>query len=120
MAHKLTNVFDKYLMSSKIAVAVSGGLDSMVLMNLAKLSNKINTRNIHILVVDHGLRKDSKEEALFVKEEAKKLGLRSQILIWKGKKPTTKIQETARKKRYDMLFDYCKKNLNRNSDNLEY
>ena len=30
MAHKLTNVFDKYLMSSKIAIAVSGGLDSMV------------------------------------------------------------------------------------------
>ena len=26
MAHKLTNVFDKYLMSSKIAIAVSGGL----------------------------------------------------------------------------------------------
>ena len=110
MAHKLTNVFDKYLMSSKIAIAVSGGLDSMVLMNLAKLSNKINTKNIHIVVVDHGLRKDSKEEALFVKEEAKKIGLRSQILIWKGKKPTTKIQETARKKRYDMIFEYCKKN----------
>ena len=34
----------------------------MVLMNLAKLSNKINTKNIHIVVVDHGLRKDSKKK----------------------------------------------------------
>ena len=101
MAHKLTNVFDKYLMSSKIAIAVSGGLDSMVLMNLAKLSNKINTKNIHIVVVDHGLRKDSKEEALFVKEEAKKIGLRSQILIWKGKNQLQKFKKPL--ERRDMI-----------------
>ena len=37
MPTKLINVFDKYLMSPKIAIAVSGGLDSMVLMNLAKV-----------------------------------------------------------------------------------
>ena len=100
MAHKLTNVFDKYLMSSKIAIAVSGGLDSMVLMNLAKLSNKINTKNIHIVVVDHGLRKDSKEEALFVKEEAKKIDLEVKFNL-ERKKPTTKFKKPL--ERRDMI-----------------
>ena len=36
--------------------------------------------------------------------------LRSVILTWKGKKPNSKIQETARKERYNLLFDYCKEN----------
>ncbi len=110
MINKLVNVFDIHIMSSKIAIAVSGGLDSIVLMNLAKLSNKIDTKSIHILIVDHGLRKNSKDEAFFAKQEAGKLGFKSKILTWKGKKPTTKIQETARNSRYDLLFDYCRKN----------
>ena len=110
MPTKLIKAFDLYVMSPKIAIAVSGGIDSMVLMNLAKISKKIKSKNIHIIVIDHNLRKGSKEEALFVKEEASKLGLRSVILTWKGKKPSSKIQETARKERYNLLFDYCKKN----------
>ena len=110
MPTKLIKAFDLYVMSPKIAIAVSGGLDSMVLMNLAKISKKIKSKNIHIIVIDHNLRKGSKEEALFVKEEASKLGLRSVILTWKGKKPSSKIQETARKERYNLLFDYCKEN----------
>ncbi len=110
MSAKLIKAFDLYVMSPKIAIAVSGGLDSMVLMNLANASKKINSKNIHIIVIDHNLRKGSKEEALFVKEEANKLGLKSVILTWQGKKPTSKIQETARKERYSLLFDYCKEN----------
>ena len=92
MPTKLIKAFDLYVMSPKIAIAVSGGLDSMVLMNLAKISKKIKSKNIHIIVIDHNLRKGSKEEALFVKEEASKLGLRSVILTWKGKKPSSKIR----------------------------
>ena len=76
MINKLVNVFDIHIMSSKIAIAVSGGLDSIVLMNLAKLSNKIDTKSIHILIVDHGLRKNSKDEAFFAKQEAGKLGFK--------------------------------------------
>ena len=110
MLTKLIKAFDLYVMSPKIAIAVSGGLDSMVLMKLANISKKINSKNIHIIVIDHNLREGSKEEALFVKEEASKLGLRSTILTWKGKKPTSKIQESARNERYNLLFNYCKEN----------
>ena len=46
MPTKLIKAFDLYVMSPKIAIAVSGGLDSMVLMNLAKISKKIKSKNI--------------------------------------------------------------------------
>ena len=80
MTDKLVKAFDLYAEPSKIGIAVSGGLDSMVLMNLASISKKINSKNIHIIIVDHNLRKGSKQEALFVEEEARKLGIKSIIL----------------------------------------
>ena len=70
MSTKLIKAFDLYVMSPKIAIAVSGGLDSMVLMNLAKISKKIKSKNIHIIVIDHNLRKGSKEEDIICKRRS--------------------------------------------------
>ena len=110
MSNKLIKTFDQYVTSQKIAIAVSGGIDSMVLMKVSSLSKKIKPKNIHILTINHDLRKGSKEETLFVRKEADKLGLKVSILTWKGKKPKTGIQEKARKNRHNLLFNYCKKN----------
>ena len=110
MSNKLVKTFDQYITSQKIAIAVSGGIDSMVLMKISSLSKKIKSNNIHILTINHDLRKGSKEETLFVRKEADKLGLKVCILTWKGKKPKSGIQEKARKKRHNLLFNYCKKN----------
>ena len=110
MSNKLVKTFDQYVTSQKIAIAVSGGIDSMVLMKISSLSKKIKSNNIHILTINHDLRKGSKEETLFVRKEADKLGLKVCILTWKGKKPKSGIQEKARKKRHNLLFNYCKKN----------
>ena len=110
MSNNLVKTFDQYVTSQKIAIAVSGGIDSMVLMKISSLSKKIKPKNIHILTINHDLRKGSKEETLFVRKEADKLGLKVSILTWKGKKPKTGIQEKARKKRHNLLFNYCKKN----------
>ena len=110
MSNKLVKTFDQYVTSQKIAIAVSGGIDSMVLMKISSLSKKIKSNNIHILTINHDLRKGSKEETLFVRKEADKLGLKVSILTWKGKKPKSGIQEKARKKRHNLLFNYCKKN----------
>ena len=110
MSNKLVKTFDQYVTSQKIAIAVSGGIDSMVLMKISSLSKKIKSENVHILTINHDLRKGSKEETLFVRKEADKLGLKVCILTWKGKKPKSGIQEKARKKRHNLLFNYCKKN----------
>jgi len=109
MSNKLIKTFDQYVTSQKIAIAVSGGIDSMVLMKVSSLSKKIKPENIHILTINHDLRKGSKEETLFVRKEADKLGLKATVLTWKGKKPKSGIQEKARKKRQNLLFNYCKK-----------
>ena len=110
MTKKLIKIFNAQIIDSKIAIAVSGGVDSMVLMNLAKESDFLNDKNVFILVVDHGLRAESKQEAKFVKNEAKKLGFPTRILKWKGSKPNKRIQEEARNKRYSLLINFCREN----------
>ena len=110
MTKKLIKIFNAQIIDSKIAIAVSGGVDSMILMNLAKESDFLNDKNVFILVVDHGLRAESKQEAKFVKNEAKKLGFPIRILEWKGSKPNKRIQEEARNKRYSLLINFCREN----------
>lgn len=88
----------------KVAIAVSGGVDSLSLLHAL---HTLDIFEVHALTVDHGLRKESREEAVGVQKYVKTLGVHHTILTWESKKPTTRIQETARLKRYDLLHDYC-------------
>jgi len=92
----------------KIAVAVSGGADSMALAILMLEFTKHLDIDLYAFTVDHGLRKSSKKEAIYVNKILTKLGYVHRTLIWAGKKPTTKIEEVARKKRYELIFKECK------------
>lgn len=67
----------KILPSGRIGLAVSGGSDSVALaFLLTKGGKKKNTaKRFVILHVDHGLRKESKEEYRFVRALAKRLGV---------------------------------------------
>jgi tRNA(Ile)-lysidine synthase len=91
-----------------IAVAVSGGGDSLALLWL--LSRWSKDIHLHALTVDHGLRPESKLEAkqvaMWVKEWPH---VTHKILKWQGAKPSTKISETARTARYKLLTDYCRR-----------
>ena len=59
----------------KILVGVSGGPDSLVLLfKLFSLKSKLGL-TLHIAHLDHGLRRDSKADALFVKRWGQKLNL---------------------------------------------
>mgnify|MGYP001575408424 CR=1 FL=1 len=59
----------------KILVAVSGGPDSLaLLLKLFSLKSKLGLE-LHIVHLDHGLRKDSAQDALFVKNWGQKLSL---------------------------------------------
>ena len=107
---KLYNSFEKNLdVKSSFAVAVSGGPDSMALAYLTKIYSLKNRVNCRYYIVNHKLRKESSSEAEQVKKILGTFNIKSEILIWHGKKPTKNIQSLARKKRYELLFSKCKK-----------
>jgi len=90
-----------------IAVAVSGGGDSMALTLLLK--GWCDKRNIKLtaLTVDHGLRENSAAEAQQVSKWLSELKIDHNILGWHGDKPKTNIQDEARKARYMLLGEWC-------------
>ena len=55
------------------------------------------------VTVDHALRPESAREARAVKRLAGRLGVRHRTLRWTGRKPTTALQEEARRVRYHLL-----------------
>jgi tRNA(Ile)-lysidine synthase len=91
-----------------VAVAVSGGPDSMALMLLADRWARTHGGRAWGLTVDHGLRRESADEARTV---ATWLGARAiphEILCWVGSKPASGIQEAARDARYNLLTSWCR------------
>jgi tRNA(Ile)-lysidine synthase len=92
-----------------IAVAVSGGSDSMALLRLIEQWSHHRIK-ISVLTVDHGLRPEAAAEAAKVAEWCALLGLEHHILRWEGPKPKTGLQAKARTARYDLLSNWCKAN----------
>lgn len=103
------NNYSERLFRKNIAVAVSGGCDSIA---LAYLTDKFKSKyeyNIIALTLDHQLRKESADETKFVKDLMHKLEIPHHSLSWTEEKPSTRIQETARIARYNILAEACNK-----------
>jgi len=111
---KISKIFKVFTSSLKVkenlAVAVSGGPDSLALAYLAKCYSLKNNIKVDYLIVDHKLRRESSSEAKSVKNILKKIDIKCKILVWKGKKPSKNIQAVARDKRYSLIANECKKN----------
>ncbi len=101
--------FEPFEPAPRIAVALSGGADSMALTVLLK--DWANTRKSSItgLIVDHGLRPGSAAEARQTASWLQALGLDSHILTWRGPKPRSGRQAAARAARYDLLCAWCRR-----------
>lgn len=91
------------------AVGVSGGADSMALCRLLHEYAKSIGGAVLALTVEHGLRAESADEAEQVHKWLTSMGIAHRTLVWQGKKPVTRIEETARFARYDLLINECKK-----------
>ncbi|MGZ5850886.1 MAG: tRNA lysidine(34) synthetase TilS, partial [Methyloceanibacter sp.] len=102
--------FDRLARYSKLAIAVSGGPDSLALMHLAAEWRAAREAGpeLHVLTVDHGLRAGSRDEALMVGRLARALGLPHDILTWEGHgEGRNALQARARAARYDLMAAYC-------------
>ena len=103
----------KILPSGRIGLAVSGGADSVALaFLLTKAGKKKNAaKRFVVLHVDHGLRKESKEEYNFVRDLAKRLGVPFKGVHAKVvKKKGESIEMAARRVRLS-FFAKCVKEL---------
>ena len=96
-------------LNESFVVAVSGGPDSLALAFLSKVYSIKKNITSKFFIVDHKLRTSSTNEAKLVKKTLKQHFINAEILTWKGKKPSKNFQSIARKKRYDLLFDKCKR-----------
>ena len=103
---ELRQAFAVYAGFSRVALAVSGGSDSLALMHLSlawrQATSAPNTDFI-VLTVDHGLRPAAADEVKTVAKAAKAVGLDCQILTRKAPAGHTAVQANARADRYRML-----------------
>ena len=110
---KISIIFNEFESSLKVkenlAVAVSGGPDSLALAYLTKCYSLKYNLKVNYFIVDHKLRKESSSEAKLVKNILNTINVKCKILKWNGKKPSKNIQAAARDKRYSLLVNECKK-----------
>ncbi len=90
-----------------IAVAVSGGADSMALALLARDWVRLRGGTIVALIVDHGLRPESTDEARVAAERLAGLEVEARILRLTGLARGPAMAERARIGRYEALARAC-------------
>lgn len=91
-----------------LAVAVSGGADSMALCLLTRDWAAARAGRITALTVDHGLRPDLAGEAGHIASWMRAAGIDHHILRWTDDKPLAGIQQAARRARYRLLLGWCR------------
>ncbi|AEV94594.1 tRNA lysidine(34) synthetase TilS [Pediococcus claussenii] len=93
-----------------VILAISGGVDSMVLLNVFLELAKQTHMTIVIAHVNHQLREQSTLEEQFLKEWAAKHHVQIEIAHWQvGLTIKTSVEEAARNFRYNFFADVMKK-----------
>lgn len=92
----------------RLAVAVSGGPDSLALALLADSWARDRGGDILALTVDHRLRPESGDEARRVAGWLDARGIAQRTLVWSGCRGTSAIQAEARAARHRLLAAACR------------
>jgi tRNA(Ile)-lysidine synthase len=109
-------ILEKLPGKSRIILAVSGGLDSVVMLSLFnQIKKKKLISDLYIAHINHQLRSESADDAIFVKKLAYNYKIKCKVLkLKKNKNYQVNIEDWARKERYAALeilrdkqgFDY--------------
>ncbi len=93
--------------SKEVALAVSGGSDSIALLHLASEWARLLRIRLVVFSVNHNLRPEASEEIEFVRKITSGLGHKFYELSWNNSGNKVAIQERAREARYNMMTDKC-------------
>lgn len=95
-----------------MAIGVSGGSDSMAAAYLVSHFCKRHAIPLVALIIDHGLRPESINEAKQTHTWCKELGIKAHILKWshENQQNLGSLMARARKARYQILAWFCHKN----------
>lgn len=105
MNKKFIDFMEKYR-DTKMAVGVSGGIDSMCLLYWL---HEIGA-NVVCLHVNHKLRDVADIETEYVRNVCEQLNIPCKIFYWTDEKPETGLEAAAREARYKMMTDFCHEN----------
>ncbi len=103
---RVADILDRRLEThtdAPLAVALSGGSDSLALLHLVSGWARLNGRPVIVLTVDHGLQSDSAAWAMRCAAMAAERGRAHRILRWTGDKPRTGLPAAARAARHALL-----------------
>lgn len=92
----------------RLAVAVSGGGDSMALLHILTRCFEPGEVALLVATVDHGLRPEAPSEAAFVADFCESLEIPHTTLRWRRDIATGNLQDQARRARYDLLAEWAK------------
>lgn len=93
---------------ASVGVAVSGGGDSMALLDLAMRHGPAAGVAVHAVTLDHGLRPEAAAEAAAVAAFCAGQGLEHRILSWRGTSVRGNLQAEARAARYRMIGEWAR------------
>jgi tRNA(Ile)-lysidine synthase len=92
-----------------VALALSGGGDSLALLLTAKAWADGAGRRLVAFTVDHRLQAASAEWAAWCANRAKRLGIEHRTLVWEGAKPATGLPAAARTARHRLLAEAARR-----------
>lgn len=108
LIHFVDTVFPASLLPAKVGVAVSGGGDSMALLQVAQHWSVASGVPIAAVTVDHGLRPEAVKEAEMVGAFCARIGVPHTVLNWDGRAAQGNIAAAGRDARYRLMGNWAR------------
>jgi len=113
---RILNIIDKYNMipkGSMVVVGVSGGYDSLCLLNVLCNLRKLRKFDLCAVHINHSLREEADQDEAFVKKEAKRLGINAYTVKYNvgeyAEKNSISFETAGRILRYQFFNEVAQK-----------
>lgn len=108
LSERLRTAFADRTLPARIAVAVSGGGDSVALLVLLRDWARTGGPAVTAVTVDHGLRPEAADEAVWVEQLCGRLNVSHAILRWQDRAPRGNLMAAARQARLTLIADWAR------------